>query len=451
MKRSISVMSRTLAITLLLLGTKVHTASASEHILVILDTTGSMATLSIGGNTRLQVAKELLQSQLLGFSDAANEYALWFFDGADFREIVPFGVGNAGRTQVINQIATAVPGGATPLAHTICAGVDALAGRGAPSDTRRIILASDGEENNTFPGPPPDQCWGTGSTTLTAIPFDDNSWQNRVLKKLCTGDANSVGIGACEFLTDLSFVVDVNQIFDFHAVTGSAVSPLEPGNHLSRAAIVVLPPPNIDQAFFSAITDITNGSYRGVTPQTPPETILLAPGDANHDRCVTLVDRMQVLTDSGTPGNGFDDFNHNGIVDNSDLQTVLQHLGECIPFISVDVPKSIPDNAPAGVTSVVDVSSQSLRMRTVKVDVDITHTFRGDLVVQVIAPNGATATLSNRAGGAAHDFVVTGLDITSLFPAGSATPGTWKLFVRDLAGTDVGTINKFRLTVTTAI
>jgi aminopeptidase S len=87
----------------------------------------------------------------------------------------------------------------------------------------------------------------------------------------------------------------------------------------------------------------------------------------------------------------------------------------------------------------------------VKVDVDITHTFRGDLVIQVVAPGGQVATLSNRAGGSADNYVVTGLDITSMFPAGSLTTGTWRLFVRDLAAADVGTITKFRITVTTSI
>jgi hypothetical protein len=455
-KRSITITLFPFAIALFVLCASARTASAGEHILVILDTTGSMAGPSIGGSTRLQVAETLLTNQLLGFSDATNEYALWFFDGTDFRVIVPFGTGNATRTTVIAQLATAVPGAATPLAHTICAGVDALAARGTPADVRRIILASDGEENNTAPGPTPprDQCWGVYTGIGTTFPFALDSWQNRVARKLCTGDANSPGggIGGCAFLTDLSFVVDVTQIFDFAAVT-SAISHgmiSEPGNRLSKTAVAP-PPPDIDQVFFSTLADLTNGTYVGVTPETPPDEVFLAPGDANHDKCVTLLDRTQVLNDSGTVGNGFDDFNHNGVIDNSDLQVVLQHLGECTPFISVDVPRAIPDNSATGVTSAVSVTSPALHIQTVKVDVDITHTFRGDLVIQVIAPNGQVATLSNRAGGSADNFVATGMDITSLFSAASLTTGTWRLFVRDLAAADVGTINKFRITVTTSI
>ncbi|HEX7844053.1 MAG TPA: M36 family metallopeptidase [Kofleriaceae bacterium] len=117
-------------------------------------------------------------------------------------------------------------------------------------------------------------------------------------------------------------------------------------------------------------------------------------------------------------------------------------------FTSTDVPKSIPDNNATGVRSNISVTPTGLDIQRVTVDTNITHTFRGDLVIQVIAPNGQTATLSNRAGGSADNFVATGLDITSSFTLGSAASGTWQLFVRDLAAVDVGTINSFALHIT---
>lgn len=80
-------------------------------------------------------------------------------------------------------------------------------------------------------------------------------------------------------------------------------------------------------------------------------------------------------------------------------------------------------------------------------NVNITHTFRGDLVIQLVSPNGHTATLSNREGGSADDFVAAGLDISGALPADSTATGTWRLFVRDLAGIDVVTINLFQLTI----
>jgi subtilisin-like proprotein convertase family protein len=117
-------------------------------------------------------------------------------------------------------------------------------------------------------------------------------------------------------------------------------------------------------------------------------------------------------------------------------------------FTSTDVPKAIPDNNATGVRSVINVATAGLDIKGVTVDTNITHTFRGDLVIQVIAPNGQVATLSNRAGGSADNFVATGTDITASFTAGSAATGQGQLFVRDLAAVDVGTINSFVLHIT---
>jgi subtilisin-like proprotein convertase family protein len=83
-----------------------------------------------------------------------------------------------------------------------------------------------------------------------------------------------------------------------------------------------------------------------------------------------------------------------------------------------------------------------------RVNVNISHTLRGDLIIQGIAPNGQVATLSNRQGGSPDNFIATNLDITSAFTPGSAASGTWQLFVRDLARVDVGTINAFSLSIT---
>jgi hypothetical protein len=117
-------------------------------------------------------------------------------------------------------------------------------------------------------------------------------------------------------------------------------------------------------------------------------------------------------------------------------------------FTSTDVPKAIPDNNATGVRSSITVPAGQTDTLKVTVDANITHTFRGDLVIQVVAPNGQTATLSNRAGGSADNFVATGTDISASFTSTTAPTGTWQLFVRDLAAIDTGTINSFALHIT---
>ena len=115
---------------------------------------------------------------------------------------------------------------------------------------------------------------------------------------------------------------------------------------------------------------------------------------------------------------------------------------------STDVPKAIPDNSATGVSSVINVPAGPTDTLKVTVDANITHPNRGDLVIQVIAPNGQTATLSNLAGGKADNFVATGLDISASFSAASSPSGQWRLFVRDLARRNTGTINSFALHIT---
>ena len=120
------------------------------------------------------------------------------------------------------------------------------------------------------------------------------------------------------------------------------------------------------------------------------------------------------------------------------------------PFSAVGLPASIPDNNTTGVRVNIAVPS-GLTIQKVTVSTNITHTFRGDLVVQVVAPNGQIATLLNRPGSgndSADNFVATNLDITSSLTAGASATGTWQLFVRDLAARDVGTINSFSLGIT---
>lgn len=42
----------------------------------------------------------------------------------------------------------------------------------------------------------------------------------------------------------------------------------------------------------------------------------------------------------------------------------------------------------------------------IKVSVDISHTYRGDLLVELVAPSGRSVTLHNREGGSKHDLRV---------------------------------------------
>jgi subtilisin-like proprotein convertase family protein len=77
------------------------------------------------------------------------------------------------------------------------------------------------------------------------------------------------------------------------------------------------------------------------------------------------------------------------------------------------------------------------------VEVDVTHTYRGDLRV-VLLHDGTEAVLMNNEGGSADDirqsFATTSFD-------GRDASGTWTLKVIDSAAQDTGTLNRWTLTI----
>ncbi|HUQ03301.1 MAG TPA: proprotein convertase P-domain-containing protein, partial [Kofleriaceae bacterium] len=105
---------------------------------------------------------------------------------------------------------------------------------------------------------------------------------------------------------------------------------------------------------------------------------------------------------------------------------------------------AIPDNAPAGVASTITVPDTGT-VGTVKVQLDISHTYRGDLKV-VLVHDGRTVTLHDQTGGYEDDLKVT-LDAAAL--AGSALGGAWTLTVSDNASYDTGTLNGWSVEIVT--
>ncbi|WP_109508085.1 trypsin-like serine protease [Nocardioides speluncae] len=75
------------------------------------------------------------------------------------------------------------------------------------------------------------------------------------------------------------------------------------------------------------------------------------------------------------------------------------------------------------------------------VAVSIKHTYIGDLVVSLVAPDGSSYVLHNRSGGSADNISKT----YKVNLGSEARNGTWKLRVRDAAAQDVGKIDTWTL------
>ncbi|MGD1224193.1 S8 family serine peptidase [Streptomyces krungchingensis] len=106
-------------------------------------------------------------------------------------------------------------------------------------------------------------------------------------------------------------------------------------------------------------------------------------------------------------------------------------------------PVAIPD-AGSAVASPITVSGRGGNApAALKVGVDITHTYRGDLVIDLVAPDGSTYRLKSSSSSDSADDVSATYTVDA---SGEAADGTWKLRVQDVAAQDTGTINSWKLT-----
>ncbi|MGW6270979.1 M28 family metallopeptidase [Streptomyces sp. NPDC055060] len=104
---------------------------------------------------------------------------------------------------------------------------------------------------------------------------------------------------------------------------------------------------------------------------------------------------------------------------------------------------AVPDNG-AAVTSTVNVTGRTGNApAALRVDVDIRHTWRGDLVVDLLAPDGTAYRLKNSSSNDSADNVIATYTVNA---SSETANGAWKLRVQDVAAQDTGYINSWKLT-----
>lgn len=103
---------------------------------------------------------------------------------------------------------------------------------------------------------------------------------------------------------------------------------------------------------------------------------------------------------------------------------------------------AIPDNDPQGAYSVINVADD-LTIFGTAADVNITHTWSGDLVLTLISAQGTEVTLQSNQGGSEDDIVKT---YTTAAFNGEVATGDWTLKVVDTAAADIGNINGWSIT-----
>ncbi|MBL0219947.1 MAG: proprotein convertase P-domain-containing protein [Myxococcales bacterium] len=103
---------------------------------------------------------------------------------------------------------------------------------------------------------------------------------------------------------------------------------------------------------------------------------------------------------------------------------------------------AIPDNAPAGVTVDVPVTGVT-GTPALTVSVDISHTYRGDLAIDLLKDGTKVKTLVANQGGSAHD--IKDSYNVSAAEVGASANARWSVKVVDNAAQDTGTVNSVKL------
>lgn len=126
------------------------------------------------------------------------------------------------------------------------------------------------------------------------------------------------------------------------------------------------------------------------------------------------VDALKAVGGTPPPGTYFENTVDVAIADNATVESALTVTG-------------VGGNAPA----------------TLKVGVDIKHTYRGDLVLSLVAPDGTLYSLEDFPDNDGTDNVAKTYTVNA---SSEVAAGTWKLRVRDLASQDTGKIDAWNLT-----
>lgn len=123
--------------------------------------------------------------------------------------------------------------------------------------------------------------------------------------------------------------------------------------------------------------------------------------------------------------------------------------GEQVVTGSVEPNLDIPDMDENGIVSIISISETGT-LAALSVDVDISHTYRGDLRVELISPRGGHALICDNNGDSADDIrQVYSMQTTPALKTfiGEQIRGDWRLHVRDLARDDQGKLNRWALSL----
>lgn len=262
-------------------------------------------------------------------------------------------------------------------------------------------------------------------TTDSASP-NDSTPTTRTITNACldiptelpgvvTVAANGTGTTKASFSNFGQGVIDV-------AAPGSNVYSTAPGGGYSTKSGTSMATPHV-----VGVAALIASANPGITPAQIRDKLATQANDTacpSDNRCTGTtannsffgegrVDALKAVGSTPPPGKYFENTNDFAINDNATVDSTITVSG-------------VTGNAPA----------------TLKVGVDIKHTYIGDLKVDLVAPDGSVYTLSNRAGGSTDNIIQT----FTVNASSEVANGVWTLRVNDNASADTGKIDAWNLT-----
>lgn len=291
-----------------------------EHVIILIDRSGSMVAPRLNGETRFQAALKRARDYVETVSTLPRHIAVWSFEGASFIRHQAFSTSATTTLNTLNSLS--VGSGLTPLAYSACAAVDELRSyRTSVLGRKKLRLSSDGLENSS---PANTQCHGPNS--VGPYPgLDSGSWQWKVLNKLRTGDATNPNPVPTfiQVIADIDFFT--TYITDFNGSQPGVYELTEKG----EPVWVALPAPPVEGPavkYLGGLASATGGRFSLALDNAPAPVF----GDTNQDGCVNIVDYDLVMANFGLtvpPGNRLADVNGDGLVDYSDYTVVVANWG----------------------------------------------------------------------------------------------------------------------------
>lgn len=289
-----------------------------DHVILLIDRSGSMVQPRANGNTRFQEAIKRAREFTELTSSIPRYYAVWSFEGTSYTKHQGFTLSASTTLATLNSLRVGT--GVTPLALAACDAVDELkAFRSSLVFARKTLrLGSDGEENSSPSGT---QCQGPNSVGVYPA-LDAQSWQWKVRNKLRTGNAQNSNVAP------FTIIFDVDAFFKFISLRAPQPEVRELTDQGEPVALagVTLPQQDPFLAYITGMSADSGGKSSIIDDSAAPPVF----GDVNKDGCVGNSDYDLVIANYGLyvpPAPSAADVNGDSVVDYNDYAIVIGNWG----------------------------------------------------------------------------------------------------------------------------